>query len=447
MAQDKKTAKALREERADLIKKAQLFATSKEGEDGMLSAEDQGVFNTMLAEANGLDDKITYRESREKLDDDVLGLGKQAAKKFGATGVAAATGGEAETVEVRNGCYDLATGKLQYRKVPVGERGSAQYQDAFNRALTGRNLTGEEYAALQSDNADQAGYLLAPVQFSSELLKAVDDECLIRQYANITTVAEADSLGIRKRTTKASTFGWSSELAVSTDDSSLAYGLKVLTPHPATGAVKVSRDLLRRSAGLAESEVRYELARDAGELMENAYLTGTGNQRPLGVFTASTDGISTGRDVATGSTTNFTADKLKKAKYTLKPQYRRNGGSRSGARWMFHRDGMALLAQLKDGNGQYLLNPGRGLVGSDSEDMLLDIPVDQSEFAPNTFTTGLYVGILACWQYYRIADALSIEIQVLQELYAATNQIGYIARLKTDGLPVLEEAFVRIILS
>lgn len=439
MAQDKKTAKALREERADLIKKAQLFATEHEGDDGLLSPEDQGVFNQMVEDANALNDKITYRESREALDDDVAALGKPAAKRFNPAQAKGSDG--AEMIEIRSG-FDAA-GKPAYRKVPVTERGSTAYRDSFHRALAGGRLTPEEFAALRSDDADQAGYLLASEQFSAELLKNVDDECFVRQYANITTVPEADSLGIRKRTAKMDTFNWSSELAVSTEDSTLAYGKKTLTPHHCTGAIKVSRDLARRLGGLVESEVRYEMARDAGETLEAAYMTGHGAQQPLGVFTASNDGISTARDVLTGSTTNFTADGLKEAKYTLKQQYRRKGGSRAGARWLFHRDGISKIARLKDGNGQYLLNPGRGLVGEDS-DMLLDLPVDESEFAPNTFTTAQYVGLLANWNYYRIADALSVEIQVLMELYAATNQIGYIGRLKTDGLPVLEEAFVRI---
>lgn len=433
---DKKTAKALREERADLIKKAQQFANEHEDENGLLSAENQKTFDQMLADAATLDAHAKHRESRQSLDEQIEGLDKPPVRTF------ATKANEAgELLSIRNG-FDR-DGKPAYRKIAVGERGSVAYQDSFNRAISGRSLSPEEFAALRSDDSDQAGYLLASEQFSSELLKAVDDEVLIRQYANITTVPEADSLGIKKRTAKANTFDWSSELAVSTEDSTLAYGKKVLTPHHLTGAIKVSRDLIRRSAGLAETEVRYELARDAGEKMEQAYLTGTGNQRPLGVFTASSDGISTGRDVLTGSATNFTADSLIAAKYTLKQQYRRKAGSRSGARWLFHRDGISKIAQLKDSQDQYLLRPGRGLLDEDS-DMLLDIPVDESEFAPNTFSTGLYVGLLACWQYYRIADALSIEIQVLNELYAATNQIGYIGRLKTDGLPVLEEAFVRL---
>ncbi len=36
------------------------------------------------------------------------------------------------------------------------------------------------------------------------------------------------------------------------------------------------------------------------------------------------------------------------------------------------------------------------------------------------------------------------DLQVLVELYAATNQNGYIARAEVDGMPVLEEAFARL---
>jgi len=77
-------------------------------------------------------------------------------------------------------------------------------------------------------------------------------------------------------------------------------------------------------------------------------------------------------------------------------------------------------------------------------DILLGFPIDESERVPNTFTNGNYVGLLANWNYYEIADALDMEVQVLVEKYADTNQIGYIGRLKTDGMPTLEEAFVRV---
>ncbi len=39
---------------------------------------------------------------------------------------------------------------------------------------------------------------------------------------------------------------------------------------------------------------------------------------------------------------------------------------------------------------------------------------------------------------------MEFSIQVLKELYAESNQIGYIGRMECDGQPVLPEAFVRV---
>ena len=77
-------------------------------------------------------------------------------------------------------------------------------------------------------------------------------------------------------------------------------------------------------------------------------------------------------------------------------------------------------------------------------DLVLGLPMTISEWAPSTFTTGEYVGILGDFKHCWVADALSMQVQRLNELYAETNQVGFIARLETDGAPVLEEAFVRV---
>ena len=75
----------------------------------------------------------------------------------------------------------------------------------------------------------------------------------------------------------------------------------------------------------------------------------SGASQPLGLFTASDNGISTGRDVSTGNTsTSMTFDGLMEAKYSLKGQHQMN------AEWLFHRDGVKQLAKLKDGDGQYI---------------------------------------------------------------------------------------------
>ena len=102
------------------------------------------------------------------------------------------------------------------------------------------------------------------------------------------------------------------------------------------------------------------------------------------------------------------------------------------------------VAKLVDSNGQYLW---RESVRAGEPDRLLNLPVFMDEFVPNTFTTGLYVGMLGDFSHYWIADDLDMAIQRLSELYAETNQTGFIGRLESDGMPVTEEAFVRVTLA
>lgn len=215
----------------------------------------------------------------------------------------------------------------------------------------------------------------------------------------------------------------------------MSFGKRKLNPHPLAKRLKVSNSLLRMAAN-ADGLVRSRLGYKFGISQEKAFMTGSGVNQPLGVFTASNDGVPTSRDVSTGNTaTTVTFDGLISAKFSLKGQY----WMRSD--WMFHRDVLAQIAKLKDGDGQYIW---RESVRDGEPDRLLGRPVMMSEYAPNTMTTGLYVGILGDFSNYWIADALDFQIQVLKELYAETDQTGFIGRLATDGMPTLAEAFARV---
>ena len=44
----------------------------------------------------------------------------------------------------------------------------------------------------------------------------------------------------------------------------------------------------------------------------------------------------------------------------------------------------------------------------------------------------------------RADQRMEFSIQVLKELYAESNQIGYIGRMECDAQPVLSEALVRV---
>ena len=318
---------------------------------------------------------------------------------------------------------------------PAADSHAAKFSNAL-RDPTRANI--DIANALSQTSPTQAGYLTPPEQFVQQLIKDLDNNLMFRKLAKVLPpLVGSTTLGFPKRTSRMTKAAWGTELSAPTPDTALAYGKREFKPNPATAEILVSKTLLRNIPDV-DGYVRSELGYANGVLQEEAYMTGDGVGKPLGVFTASADGISTARDFSTGNTTTaITFDGLNAAKYGLKEQYRKSPKNS----WLFHRDAIKQLAGLKDGAGQYIWVPS---AVADQPDRLLGLPFHETEYAPNTFTTGLYVGLLGDFDNYWIADSLTMQIEVLYELYARTNQIDYISRFETDGMPVLEEAFARV---
>ena len=156
--------------------------------------------------------------------------------------------------------------------------------------------------------------------------------------------------------------------------------------------------------------------------------------QPLGVFTASANGVPTSRDVTTAGAT-LAADDLIKTKMSLKPAYRRK------ARWVMSTDILTDCLLLKDKNDQYLWRPG---LRDGDPDTLLGLPVIESAYAPSTKTSGSYIAVLGDFSYYWWAYVDGIEIKNLVELFALKNQLGFKGTAYADGAPVLAEAFSRV---
>lgn len=307
-----------------------------------------------------------------------------------------------------------------------------------SRAMTAYMRTGviqPELRALQAESDTAGGFITTPQQFVNRLIKAVDNQVFLRQWATPNPVTTAQSLGMPYLANDPDDADWTTELGTGSLDGTMSFGKRELFPHPLAKRIKISNKLLRLNPDVEKLAID-RLAYKFAVAFEKAGMTGSGANKPLGVFTASNDGISTGRDVSTDNTTTaFTVNGLKNAKYTLKGAYWPT------AKWVFHRDAVKMLSKLVDGQSRYMWQPSIQL---GQPDMLEGIPLYTSEYAPNTFTAGLYVGILGDFSYYHTADALDFGIQRLNELYAETNQTGIIGRLETDGMPVLEEAFVRV---
>ncbi len=401
--------KELREKRGQLVHDARQLLDKAEAEKRALTAEEEVTYNNIFDQQDKLRSQI---EREERLVDAEREAASQSARR-------------SEASQQSSGA------------APGEFRSTPEYNAAFNRALVNgvRALPDAEQRALQADNDSAGGFIVTPQQFIDALIKDIDNMVYIRQRATKFRVATAASLGAASLASDPADADWTAEILTGREDSDMAFGKRELYPHPLAKRIKVANKLLRMVPG-ADALVRQRLAYKFGISQEKGFMIGSGSNQPLGVFTASANGVTTARDVSTGNTgTQVTFDGLISAKFALKSEYW------SKADWIFHRDVMASIAKLKDGEGQYLW---RQSVIAGEPDTVLGRPVLMSEYAPNTMTSGLYVGILGDFSNYWIADALDMQIQVLKELYAETDQTGYIGRMETDGMPVLAEAFARV---
>jgi len=334
----------------------------------------------------------------------------------------------------------LLLAEAEIRGFEKAESGKVEITPEERKAVAFRNylISGNsaEYRALANDADATGGYLRASEQFVARLIKGLDNSVFVRNYANVMAVTSADSLGFPSLDIDLTDPTWTNEIAAPNEDTTMAFGRRELKPIQLSKLIKVSMKLLLTSALPVEGIIADRLAYKFAVAQENGFLNGNGNGQPLGIFTASDKGINTGRDEATGNTASaVSADGLINAKFKLAAQYRKT------ARWVFHRDLIKMISKLKDGEGQYLWSPG--LVAGEP-DRLLGLPVDESEYAPSTVQSAAYVGALANWQYYWIAELQGLNVQRLNELYAGTSQVGFIGRYYGDGAPVLESAFVRV---
>lgn len=405
-------AKDLRGQRAKLFADARALSEKAEKENRDFTTEERTNYDKMLDDA----DKLKNRY--ERLENEARMAGELEQSQHAPIH----TGQQPADEQPQTGQQQRANGSFERR---------------FSAWLTRdyRGLDQTEYRALQAELDTAGGYLRPPQEFINQLIKNIDDTVYIRQWATKYTVTSAESMGVPTLENDPADSDWTSELATGSEDSTMSFGKRELRPYPLAKRIKISKKLLR-SVPSVETLVRNRLSYKFGITHEKAFLTGSGAGQPLGVFTAHANGISTSRDVSTGNTdTSIQFDGLINAKYSIKQAYWPR------LRWLFHRDGQKQVAKLKDNEGLYLW---RENVRVGEPDTVLGVPAFMSEYAPATFTTGLYVGIIGDFSNYWIVDALTLEFQMLMELYAETNQVGLIGRMETDAQPTLEEAFARV---
>jgi len=398
------------------IAEARAIADVAEKESRDMTPEEEQRFDAFLAESDKAEESIKREE------------------RLGAK--------EAEANAVADEYLDRNS-EGEYRE-GYGERGQAELEQRLEEACTNYLASNQavvseelrqysETRAAQADNSSSGGIFL-PSRTVDGIIMNVDKRVFMRQHATVLQLTDAANLGVISLDTDASDPTHVGEIETRPAGTDLAFGKRELNPRHMGEEFKISKTLLRKHPKIwnfLQKRIAYRFAHQ----QEEDFMTGNGAGKSLGVFTASDNGIPASRDISTGNTTTaITYDGVIECYFNLEEEYIND------ARWLFHRQAKRQLALLKDGEGIPLWRPR----GGNGNDELYGLPCDSSRFAPSTFTAGQYVGMLAAWEYYYIAEALSMTIQKLVEKYASTNEIGFMANAEIDGMPVLAEAFSRM---
>jgi HK97 family phage major capsid protein len=175
------------------------------------------------------------------------------------------------------------------------------------------------------------------------------------------------------------------------------------------------------------SYIAKEFARRIGAAEEEAFFTGNGSGKPLGIL-AATGGAETG--ITAASATAITMDEVMDLFYALRAPYRRSSV------FLMNDSTVKALRKLKNANGDYIWHAS---VAAGEPDTILNRPVYTSAFMPaiGAGSKSILFGDLG---FYWVADRQGRSFKRLNELYAATGQVGFLASQRVDGKLILPEA-------
>ena len=389
----------LREKRAKAWEAAKAFLDSHRKENGVLSAEDDAAYTKMEQEITDLGKEIARLERQEALDAE---LNRPVNKPL--------------TGKPMNG-------KLEDDGEGKTGRASDEYNKNFWNAMRSKSPVPNVTNALQIGTDTEGGYLV-PDEFENTLVEALEEENIFRQMAKIIQTSSGDRK-IPVVATKGTASWMDEEGAYPESDDS--FGQVSIGAYKLGTMIKVSEELLNDSVFDLQSYITREFARRIGSKEEEAFFTGNGTGKPLGIL-AATGGAETG--ITAASATAVTADELIDLYYSLRSPYRRN------AVWTLNDSTVKAIRKLKDGNGQYLWQPG---ITAGAPDMILGRPVRTSAYMP-AIAAGAKTIAFGDFSYYWIADRQGRSFKRLNELFAATGQVGFLASQRVDGKLVLPEA-------
>lgn len=280
-----------------------------------------------------------------------------------------------------------------------------------------------EYKAL-SVVPDTAGGYLAPSEYVREIIKAETEISPVRSLVRVRQTA-AKSIMIPKRTGQFAAV-WVAEQGTKSETTGLTYGVEEIPTHEVYALIDISNQMLEDSAFSMEGEISMEASEQFAVAEGAAFVSGTGVGRPQGFLTNAS--VST---TNSGAATTITADGLLSLKYAIKSAYQ------ATATWLMARATISSVRKLKDGNGNYLWQPGLAqgrpnTLDGDPYVEVSDMPVEGAGLKPVAYGD---------WRRaYTWVDRIAMEMLRDPYTQATSGNVRFIVRKRVGGFVTLPEA-------
>lgn len=389
-------AKKLRQDRYKIVSDAQSLINAETA-----NQETMETFDAMMAEADSLLAHITRVEkaadAANRIDEIV--------------GVAA----EREHVSLDQKMNDVDRFKAGF---------VAQLKQGAKLTLTAKDKAAlEDYQAAASVGTSSAGGYTVPTTLMQEIFAAMVLEGGVRTVARIMQTDSGNNLDMPMNDDSAQVATLVAEntsLGTATD---LTFSKMTLSAYKYTsGVALVSKELLQDSAFSFDQFLQQQLIHRFTRGTNLAYTTGTGSSQPQGVITAAAVGVTAAN--GGGEVTAIKYPSLVAMEHSVAYPYRK------GAAWMMSDSAFKSIKTLVDGQNRPLWLPNMTVGAPDS---ILGYPVVINADCPAMGVSVKGALLFGAFSNFLIRDVLDLNFQVLNELYAASGQIGIVGLMRTDS--------------
>lgn len=339
----------------------------------------------------------------------------------------------------------------EYERIPAVKAScTPEYRQVFQRyvkALRSQDLTAEDWTVLHrgeakalTEGTDTAGGFLVPVEFLAEMIMRKPGSAVMRAAGATVIQASRDRVEI-PRLAAASTDATMYSSAVSVTDVSETptetsgetepvFEQIAVNIHMVKAFTKLSRNLVADAAfnvtGLLTSE--FSRAVDLG--LDDRYFTGNGVGKPVGLINDSS--ITT---VNSGHASQLTSDGIKDLVYDLAAQYH------ASAKFALSLSALKAIRKLQTSAGDYIWEPGAGHgVETGVPPTIEGKPYIATDFL-DTVGAGNKPIVFGDFSAFWIVDRDTFSLEVLRELYAPQNMIGYVGFRRYGATVVNPQAF------